>query len=87
MLNSAIKYTVHVEESEDFAVFVPGCHSQRDTEAEALENIADTIREYLEVARNNGFMADVRRGSHDARDFGPAVAGSYGRVAVAVIGR
>jgi predicted RNase H-like HicB family nuclease len=29
---------------------LPGCCSQGDTEAEALENIADAIREYLEVA-------------------------------------
>ncbi len=27
----------------------PGCHSQGDTEAEALVNIREAIREYLEV--------------------------------------
>jgi len=47
-------YTVFIEESEEgFAVSVPGlpgCHSQGDTEAEALVNIADAIREYREVA-------------------------------------
>ena len=49
-----MKYRVLIEESEeDFAASVqglPGCHSQGDTEAEALENIADAIREYLEAA-------------------------------------
>lgn len=28
---------------------LPGCHSQGATEQEALENIADAIREYLDV--------------------------------------
>jgi predicted RNase H-like HicB family nuclease len=44
-------YQVVLEESEEgFAVSVPslpGCHSQGETEAEALENISDAIREYL----------------------------------------
>jgi predicted RNase H-like HicB family nuclease len=48
-----MKYRVLLEESEEgFAVSVPalpGCHSQGATEQEALENIADAIREYLEV--------------------------------------
>jgi predicted RNase H-like HicB family nuclease len=50
-----MKYHVVIEESEEgFAVSVPGlpgCHSQGATEAEALANIADAIREYLEVVR------------------------------------
>jgi predicted RNase H-like HicB family nuclease len=29
---------------------LPGCHCQGETEAEALENIADATGEYLEVA-------------------------------------
>jgi len=49
-----MKYTVVIEQNEEgYAVSVPGlpgCHSQGDTEAEALENAADAIREYLEVA-------------------------------------
>jgi predicted RNase H-like HicB family nuclease len=48
-----MRYKVVLEESEEgFAVSVPGlpgCHSQGTTEQEALENIADAIREYLEV--------------------------------------
>ena len=50
-----MKYTVLIEESEEgFAVSVPGlpgCHSQGTTEAESLANIADAIREYLEVVQ------------------------------------
>jgi predicted RNase H-like HicB family nuclease len=50
---ATMKYKVLLEESEEgFAVSVPalpGCHSQGATEQEALENIADAIREYLEV--------------------------------------
>lgn len=50
-----MKYAVVLEESDEgFAVSVPGlpgCLSQGDTEAEALANIADAIREYLEVVQ------------------------------------
>ena len=48
-----MKYKVILEESEEgFAVSVPGlpgCHSQGDTESEALQNIAEAIQDYLEV--------------------------------------
>ena len=48
-----MKYTVVIEESEaGFAVSVPGlpgCHSQGETEAEAVANIREAIREYLDV--------------------------------------
>jgi predicted RNase H-like HicB family nuclease len=48
-----MRYKVLVESSDEgYAVSVPGlpgCHSQGDTEAEALANIAEAIREYLEV--------------------------------------
>ena len=53
-----MKYQVLLEESEEgFAVSVPGlpgCHSQGETEQEALENIADAIREYLAAIRDSG---------------------------------
>ena len=41
-----------IHDEEGYAVSVPalpGCCSQGDTEAEAIENIRDAIREYLEV--------------------------------------
>ena len=48
-----MKYTVLLEESDEgFAVSVPGlpgCHSQGASESEALDNIAEAIREYVEV--------------------------------------
>ena len=47
-------YKVALHRSEEgYSVTVPGlpgCCSQGATEAEALENIADAIREYLAVA-------------------------------------
>lgn len=59
-----MKYTVLIEESDEgFAVSVPGlpgCHSQGDTEAEALANIADAIREYLEVVQELARPAGAR---------------------------
>jgi predicted RNase H-like HicB family nuclease len=46
-------YKVVLHRSEEgYSVHVPGlpgCCSQGATEAEAIENIADAIREYLEV--------------------------------------
>ena len=54
-----MRYRVVLEESDEgFAVSVPGlpgCHSQGATKQEALENIADAIRAYLEV------VADLSR--------------------------
>ena len=48
-----MRYKVILEESEEgFAASVPGlpgCHSQGATEQEAMGNIADAIREYLDV--------------------------------------
>ena len=48
-----MRYKVVIEESDEgFAVSVPGlpgCHSQGATREEALANIAEAIREYLEV--------------------------------------
>jgi predicted RNase H-like HicB family nuclease len=46
-----MRYRIAVHQSEEgFSVSVPGlpgCWSQGTTEAEALENIKDAIREYL----------------------------------------
>ena len=39
---------------------LPGCCSQGADEAEALENIADAIREYLEVAAESAEEAESR---------------------------
>ncbi len=57
-----MKYTVLIQESEEgYSVSVPGlpgCHSEGDTEAEALANIADAIRDWLagvqELAQSSG---------------------------------
>jgi predicted RNase H-like HicB family nuclease len=48
-----MRYKVVLEPSDEgFAVSVPGlpgCHSQGATEEDALDNIRDALREYLEV--------------------------------------
>jgi predicted RNase H-like HicB family nuclease len=60
-----MKYTVVIEESDEgFAVSVPGlpgCHSQGATEAEALANIRDAIREYLEVVKELAQSAGAKQ--------------------------
>lgn len=57
-------YKVAVHRSEEgYSVSVPGlpgCCSQGATEAEALENIAEAIREYLQVAEELAEEAEVR---------------------------
>lgn len=64
--DAAVKYAVRIEETDEgFAVCVPslpGCHSQGETEAEALTNIADAIREYLAVRRELNLPTDDHRG-------------------------
>jgi predicted RNase H-like HicB family nuclease len=59
-----MKYTVMIEESDEgFAVSVPGlpgCHSQGATREEALTNITDAIREYLEVVRELAISSGAR---------------------------
>ncbi len=59
-----MKYKVALRQSEEgYSVSVPGlpgCLSQGATEEEALENIADAIREYLEVIAELTRDAEVR---------------------------
>jgi predicted RNase H-like HicB family nuclease len=59
-----MKYKVVLQESEEgFSVSspgLPGCWSQGQTEQEALENIQDAIREYLEATAETLQDADVR---------------------------
>jgi predicted RNase H-like HicB family nuclease len=49
-----LRYTVSLLKTEEgYSAWVPGlpgCASQGDTEQDALDNIRDAIREYLEVA-------------------------------------
>ncbi|MBI3660903.1 type II toxin-antitoxin system HicB family antitoxin [Candidatus Acetothermia bacterium] len=50
-----MKYKVRVQKTEEgYAVWcpgLPGCWSQGKTEAEALENIKDAIKTYLETIK------------------------------------
>ena len=59
-----MKYTVALKESDEgFSVSVPGlpgCWSQGETEAEALSNIEEAIREYLEVAQELAGKDELR---------------------------
>lgn len=59
-----MNYKVVVHESEEgFSVScpgLPGCWSQGGTEAEALENIQDAIREYLAAIDDLVSGQDVR---------------------------
>lgn len=59
-----MRYKVVLEESDEgFAASVPnlpGCHSQGATEQEAMENIADAIREYLAAVHDRLRCANVR---------------------------
>lgn len=56
-----MKYQVIVHKSEyglDVHVpALPGCHSQGDTEIEALANIQDAIRTYLEIKQNERLLS------------------------------
>jgi predicted RNase H-like HicB family nuclease len=60
-----VKYTVLIEESDEgFAVSVPGlpgCHSQGETEAEALANTTAAIREYLDVVEELAKASDAKQ--------------------------
>ena len=59
-----MKYKIVLNKTDEgFSVScpgLPGCWSQGDTEAEALENIQDAIREYLAAVNDTLRGADVR---------------------------
>jgi predicted RNase H-like HicB family nuclease len=59
-----MKYKVVLRSSEEgYSVScpgLPGCWSQGQTEEEALENIRDAIREYLEAVKDTLPEAEVR---------------------------
>ncbi len=59
-----MRYKVVLQRSEEgFSVScpgLPGCWSQGDTEAEALENIQDAIREYLAAVDESLKSEEVR---------------------------
>lgn len=59
-----MNYKVVIHQSEEgFSVScpgLPGCWSQGDTEAEALQNIQDAIREYLAAVDDLVKGQDVR---------------------------
>ncbi len=59
-----MKYKVVLRASEEgYSVScpgLPGCWSQGHTEEEALENIRDAIREYLEAVKETVQRAEVR---------------------------
>jgi predicted RNase H-like HicB family nuclease len=59
-----MKFLVTIERDEDGAFVIecpsiPGCISQGQTEAEALENIRDAIRECLKVRAEQGMPLSV----------------------------
>jgi len=58
------RYTVSLKKTDEgFSVWVPGlpgCASQGQSEQEALENIRDAIREYLNVAEELATEGDKR---------------------------
>ena len=59
-----MRYRIAIHQSDEgFSVSVPGlpgCWSQGATEAEAMENIADAIREYLSVVDDQLRGEEVR---------------------------
>ena len=63
-MRGTMKYKVLLQQSEEGVSVscpgLPGCWSQGRTEQEALENIRDAIREYLEAIAESLQDADVR---------------------------
>jgi len=59
-----MRYRIAIHESDEgYSVSVPGlpgCWSQGDTEAEAVENIKDAIREYLAVVEDQIQGEEIR---------------------------
>jgi len=64
MENEVMKYPVALTKTDEgFSVCcpgLPGCWSQGATEEEALANIGDAIREYLEAAKMLADEAEMR---------------------------
>jgi predicted RNase H-like HicB family nuclease len=60
-----MQYTVVIHKSkygyDTHCPALPGCHSQGDTEGEALENIKDAIRAYLHMLRRETRGAKTRK--------------------------
>ena len=59
-----MKYKVNLEKTEEgYSVWcpgLPGCWSQGETEAEAMENIKDAIESYLEAVEELSKSKDSR---------------------------
>jgi predicted RNase H-like HicB family nuclease len=59
-----MKYKVILQRSEEGVAAsvpgLPGCHSQGETEAEALENVRSAIQEYLAVVEEQTQGSEVR---------------------------
>lgn len=56
-----MNYKVRLQKSEEgYSVSCPGCWSQGETEAEALENIQDAIEDYLAAVDELVKDEDVR---------------------------
>ncbi|MDD4230537.1 MAG: type II toxin-antitoxin system HicB family antitoxin [Dehalococcoidales bacterium] len=59
-----MKYKVNIKETDEgYAIWVPGlpgCWSQGATEEEALENIKDAIKAYIDTAEELGKDKEAR---------------------------
>ena len=72
-----MRYKVKLRFSEEgvsaSALGLPGCHSQGVDEAEAMANIAEAIREYLEVREEMAREAEGEPGAVEVREVEVAV--------------